>query len=82
MYIVFMRTTVVLDDDVAAAVERLRREGSMGLSEAVNRLVRAGLLAAKRAPRRFEQAAQPLGLKIDVTNVADALEALEGPSTR
>ncbi len=77
-----MRTTVVLEDDVAAAVERLRREGSIGLSEAVNRLVRAGLVAAGREPRRFEQVAQPVGLKVDVTNVADALEALEGPSTR
>lgn len=54
----------------------------MGLSEAVNRLVRAGLMAVERQGPRFEQRAQDVGLKIDVTNVAEALEALEGPSAR
>lgn len=76
-----MRTTVTLDDDVAAAVERLRRERSLGLSQAVNELVRAGL-RAKREQRRFEQRSTRLGLKVDVTNVAEALEQLEGPSAR
>ena len=37
-----MRTTVTLDEDVAAAIERVRRERSIGLSEAVNTLVRPG----------------------------------------
>src|SRR4051794_32418857 len=40
-----MRTTVTLADDVAAAVDRLRREEGLGLSEAVNKLARAGLTA-------------------------------------
>jgi len=40
-----MRRTVRLDDDVAAAVERLRGDRSIGLSQAVNELVRAGLVA-------------------------------------
>jgi hypothetical protein len=76
-----MRTTVTLDNDVAAALERLRRERSIGLSEAINELIRAGLTA--RRPRRpFRQQAQPIGLRIDVTNVADALELLEGPAAR
>ena len=77
-----MRTTVDLDDDVAAAIARLRKEGSIGLSEAVNRLVRAGLMAGGAERPRFEQRAHDIGLKIDVTNVAEALEALEGPSAR
>ena len=38
-----MRTTLSLDDDVAAAVQRLREERHVGLSEAVNELIRAGL---------------------------------------
>jgi hypothetical protein len=38
-----MRTTVSLDDDVGAAVQRLRVERNIGLSEAVNELARAGL---------------------------------------
>lgn len=76
-----MRTTVVFDDDTSAAIERLRRERSLGLSEAVNDLIRAGL-SAKRERRRFAQRSSPLGLRIDVTNVADALEQLEGPAAR
>ncbi len=76
-----MRTTVVLDDDVAAAVEHVRREKRLGLSAAVNELVRAGLRV--RAPRRpFRQRSTSLGLRIDVSNVAEALETLEGPARR
>jgi len=76
-----MRTTVVFDEDVAAAVERLRREKGLGLSDAVNELVRVGLRV--RPPRRpFRQRTSPLGLRIDVGNVAEALETLEGPDRR
>lgn len=75
-----MRTTLTLADDVAAAVERLRRERSLGVSEAVNELVRAGLVA-QQPPARFEQRTHDLGGGIDVSNVADALETLEGPAT-
>jgi hypothetical protein len=71
-----MRTTVSLDDDVAAAVARLRRDRSLGLSEAVNELARAGLAVKQRA-RPFRQRATRLELKLDVTNVAEALEVLE-----
>lgn len=74
-----MRTTISLADDVAAAVAQLRREKAIGLSEAVNELVRQGLRG--RAPgTRFRQRSQRLGMLIDVTNVADAIEVLEGPS--
>jgi hypothetical protein len=76
-----MRTTVSLDEDVAAAVRRLRRERSIGLSEALNQLARAGL-TVKRSGPPFRQRAVTLGLKIDVTNVAEALELLDGPAAR
>jgi hypothetical protein len=73
-----MRTTVRLDDDVAAAVERIRRERGLGLSTAINDLVRAGLTVGR--PRRpFRQKSKPIGLRVDVTNVAEALELLDGP---
>jgi Arc/MetJ family transcription regulator len=76
-----MRTTVNLDDDVAAAVERLRRERSLGLSEAVNELIRRSL--GVKVPRRaFRQRSQAVGLTIDVSNVAEALEQLDGPAER
>ncbi len=76
-----MRTTVTFDDDVAAAIRALRRRRSVGLSEAVNELVRAGLVA-RRAPRPFRQRAHDLGIGIDVSNIGEALETLDGPAAR
>jgi hypothetical protein len=76
-----MRTTIKLDPDVSAAVERLRRERGIGLSEAVNELIRAGFTIPRRR-RAFRQRTARIGLRIDVTNVAEALEHLDGPSTR
>jgi hypothetical protein len=73
-----MRTTVSLDDDVAAAVQRLRIERNIGLSEAVNELARAGL-AVPSQRKEFAQRTFPMGARIDVTNIGDALEYLEGP---
>ena len=76
-----MRTTVDLDDDVAAAIDQLRRGGAVGLSDAVNQLIRAGLLKTPRA-HRFRQRSAPLGIRIDVSNVAEALETLHGAGGR
>lgn len=78
-----MRTTVTLADDVAAELQRLRRERSIGVSEALNELARAGM-ARKREPRkRFVQRTHNFGGNtIDVTNVAEALELAEGPDYR
>jgi hypothetical protein len=76
-----VRTTVTLDPDVAAAIEKLRREKGVGLSQAVNDLIRAGL-RAKPASRAFRQRTFESGLKFDVTNVAETLEILEGPNRR
>ena len=76
-----MRTTVTFESDVAAAIDRVRRQRSIGLSEAVNSLIRAGL-GRKTPPRAYRQRSQVLGLRIDVTNVAEALEQLEGPTAR
>jgi hypothetical protein len=79
-----MRTTVNLDPDVAAAADELRRRRHIGLSDAVNELARAGMRARpQRQP--FRQQAHDLGLTIDVSNVAEALEHLDqeaGPDDR
>jgi Arc/MetJ family transcription regulator len=77
-----MRTTISLDDDVAAVVEELRRTEHVGLSEAVNQLIRAGIGSTSRRRRTFRQRSANLGLRIDVSNVAEALDALDGPATR
>ena len=74
-----MRTTVTLADDVSAAIERVRRERSVGTSEAVNELIRAGLASGRRRGR-FEQRTQPLALRVDVADIADAIETLDGPA--
>lgn len=75
--LVDMRTTVRLDPEVAAAAERLRQERRIGLGEAVNELARAGLTRGTRTTKRFRQRTASVGLKLDVTNVADALELLD-----
>ncbi len=77
-----IRTTVTLADDVAAAIERLRRERSIGISEAVNELIRAGLAKQDPPAPPFHQQSHDLGHGIDFDNVADALETLEGPTSR
>jgi hypothetical protein len=76
-----MRTTVEFDDDTAAAVEQLRRAGGLGVSEAVNELIRRGLLP-RPEPTPYRQRTASLGLRIDVSNVAEALEVLGGPEGR
>ncbi len=76
-----MRTTVEFDADTAKAIERLRREHGKGVSEAVNELIRRGL-AAESPQARFVPRTRRLGIKIDVSNVSDALDYLEGPSAR
>jgi predicted CopG family antitoxin len=77
-----MRTTVTLADDVAAELQRLRRERSVGVSEALNELARAGMARKKKPRKKFVQRTYPVGLKIDVTNIGEVLELLEGPEYR
>lgn len=76
-----MRTTVEFDAEATRAIEQLRRERGLGVSQAVNELVRRGLLP-RPTERRFRQRTAPLGLRVDVSNVAEALDALEGPTSR
>ncbi len=76
-----MRTTLTLAEDVAAAVQQLRRERSIGMSEAVNELVRAGLITQHRAVTPFRQRSYELGRGANFDNIADTLETLSGPSS-
>ena len=72
-----------LDDDVAAAIDRERTARGLGLSEAVNALIRKGLRESPpRRSKRFEQRTVDLGVMIDVTSTAEAIEILEGPLAR
>jgi hypothetical protein len=76
-----MRTTITLADDTAAAVEQLRREADLGMSEAVNELLRRGAAAASTPPRPpFRQRSFAMGERVDVRNIAETLETLDGPA--
>jgi Ribbon-helix-helix protein, copG family len=72
-----MRTTVNLDDDVAAAVEEYRRERGVGLSQAVNELARTGLRRRAQRRRAITFTPRALGIKSDVSNVAEVLALLD-----
>lgn len=75
-----MRTTIEFDSDTAAAVRALQSEGK-SVSEAVNELIRRGMqVEQRRGP--FAPRTRPLGIKVDVSNVAEAVERLEGPTAR
>ena len=76
-----MRTTVVLDADIAQPLEQLRRKDRPGLSQALNQLVRRGL-EVTTTPAKVHQRSQPLDIRIDISNIADALEFLDQPVGR
>lgn len=76
-----MRTTIKLDDDVLAAVTEIRKKTELGISEVVNQLIRQGLSTKGKQPP-FVQRTHPLGLRLDVRDVADALDILEGSGRR
>jgi metal-responsive CopG/Arc/MetJ family transcriptional regulator len=71
-----MRTTVTLDADIAAEVERLRRDG-VGPSEAINDLARRGLTQPTKARQLWVQRTVDLGIKIDISNIGDVLAHLD-----
>jgi hypothetical protein len=80
-----MRTTLSLDDDVAAVLERLRRTRKASLKELVNEALRRGLQQmaspAKRG-RPFRTRPVSLGRCLigSVDDVAGALAVAEGES--
>jgi hypothetical protein len=49
-----MRTTLSLDDDVAALIERLRAERGTGLKTLVNQALRQGLREMEGKPKQSE----------------------------
>jgi hypothetical protein len=82
-----MRTTLTLDDDVAAALERVRRQRDVGLKELVNEALRRGLKDMSGRPKRREPVrtrSVELGrLRIaGIDNVAEALTIAEGETCK
>lgn len=70
------RSAFSLDSDVAIEVQRLRREEGLGLSEAINTLIRRAMTNLE-PPEPYEHKTAPIGIKVDITNIADVLEVLD-----
>lgn len=80
-----MRTTLTLDDDIAARLAKESRRSGASFKEVVNHFLRLGLNAAKRPTRKPFQVTPfkmelPPGMNYD--NVAELIEMLEGPLHR
>lgn len=83
-----MRTTLTLDDDVAARLERLRAERGRTLKEVVNEALRLGLRALEEpivpdaAPYRTPSESLGGCTIGSLDDVAEALAAAEGDAFR
>lgn len=67
-----------LDEDVVRAVEKLRREEGLGLSAALNKLARRGLVQKSETQPPFLQEVSPMGEpRIPIDDIGAALEVLE-----
>ena len=76
-----MRTTLTIDDDVAAELERLRREREASLKQVINEVLRRGLHDMRAKPKKrapFRTQTSDMGLSINIDNIAEALAYLEG----
>jgi hypothetical protein len=80
-----MRTTLTIDDDVAANLERLRKARNASLKELINEALRRGIkdMSARPKPREpFRTRAVDLGrLQAGpLDNISEALAVAEGES--
>ncbi|MHB8263672.1 MAG: ribbon-helix-helix domain-containing protein [Acidimicrobiales bacterium] len=77
-----MRTTLTIEDDVAASIERLRRERNMTLKELANQALREGLAHMdKPRSQRNGPFTRPIDLGrplMELTDIAEVLAAGEG----
>jgi plasmid stability protein len=81
-----VRTTLTLDEDVAAKLRAEARRSGRSFRDVVNDAIRRGLLD-RRSPRSgpFTVNARDLGsvrAGLDLDNIADLLERVEGPAHR
>ncbi len=82
-----MRTTLTLDDDVAAKVEAEARRTGLSFKETIYTMLRIGLAAKRGKLPRPAFKVKPLALELRDANVSfDNVEALldqvEGPARR
>lgn len=82
-----MRTTLTLDDDVAAKLKAEARRTGKPFKQTVNEALRRALATPRSAPPRkaFKVATRDLGLLrpgLSLDSVADLIEQVEGPLHR
>jgi hypothetical protein len=82
-----VRTTLTLDDDIAAKLRSEARRTGMSLRDLVNATLRRGLASPRpaRGRKRFRVVTRDLGSLapgLSLDNVAELLEAAEGPLHR
>ena len=81
-----MRTTLTLDDDVAAKLDADARRSGRSFKETVNYYLRLGLNAKKAAKvkKPFKVRARPLGLRpgLNYDDIWGLIEQVEGPDHR
>ncbi len=78
-----MRTTLTLDDDVAALLNKEMRKSGDPFKQVVNRAIRLGLSTASKQPPRRPFKVKPFNLGLPhFTKVEELLEELEGPDYR
>lgn len=58
-----MRTTVTLDQDVAAKLQEMARERGVSFKAALNETVRAGLDGAGRTARAYRMPSRRMGVR-------------------
>jgi hypothetical protein len=79
-----MRTTVTIEDDLAIAIEELRKREGLSFKNALNQLIRLGVQAKSAPPKTkpYRTPTRALGLKpgIDPTRLNTLVEELETDS--
>lgn len=79
------RTTLTLEDDVAARLREASRRTGRPLKSVVNDAIRAGLAtqaSGTKPPFRVQARAMGLRPGIDLDDIAGLLERVEGPEHR
>ncbi len=81
-----MRTTLTLDDDVAAQLEAFRAKEDLTLKQAVNSALRRGLMELSRPRVRKPFRTKPIDMgrcRIpNLDNIAEVLAELDNESSR
>lgn len=83
-----MRTTLTIEDDVAAELERLRKSREASFKDVVNEALRLGLKEITTRPRRPRKLHRTRSVSLgrcntgSIDNIADALAVAEGESYR